>query len=142
VKLGPEEIKNFLPHRDPFLFLDEVAILSYHTLTGVFTPKKDMLILQGHFPGNPVIPGVVLIESLAQLACFIGYGQKDLMNFYLVGVDGFKFKKIVRPEATLTLKVTLENSRLSLFHFAGTIYCNEEKICEGKLWGTIAKREL
>lgn len=142
MKLSSEEIKRFLPHRAPFLFLDEVTIIDQHTLEGVFYPTEDMPIFQGHFPGNPIVPGVVMIESLAQLACFTGYNQtKDLMNFYLVGVDGFRFKKIVKPESTLVLKIKLDNSRFSVFHFSGAIYLNDEKICEGKLWGTIAKRE-
>lgn len=142
MKLGKSEIQNFLPHRDPFLFLDEVQIVDKTNLEGSFTPLEEMIILSGHFPKNPIVPGVILIESLAQLACFIGYGQSSTpLNFYLVGVDGFKFKKIIKPNDSLVLKVKLENSKLSLFYFSGVILLNNEKVCEGKLWGTMTKRE-
>lgn len=142
MKLSRSEIEIFLPHKDPFLFLDEVEVIDSSTLSGKFEPKEDILILKGHFPNNPIVPGVILIESLAQLSCFIGYGQPNPMNFYLVGVDGFKFKKIIKPNDSLILKVKLENSKLSLYNFSGVIWLNNEKVCEGKLWGTMTKREL
>ena len=112
--LNREQIKEILPHRDPFLWLDEITVLEPGvkavgklTLTG----KEDFF--RGHFPGNPVMPGVLIIEALAQTGAVavLSLEQFKGKTGYFAGIDGAKFKRKVLPGDTLTLEVELVKIR-------------------------------
>ncbi len=103
--MNREEIKQILPHREPMLLVDEVA-LENGAAVGSYTVRGDEYFLQGHFPGNPVVPGVILCEMMAQSACLLADRQKTGEGYtpYLTGLNNVKFKSMVRPGDTIAFK--------------------------------------
>jgi 3-hydroxyacyl-[acyl-carrier-protein] dehydratase len=118
------EIRNYLPHRYPFLLVDRV--LEFDVDAGTITAIKNVTAnephFNGHFPHNPVMPGVLIIEALAQAACFLGMqsvSEEQVQNtiFYLAGIDNARFKRQVVPGDCLTLQVLEARVRKNLYKF-------------------------
>jgi len=110
--LGRAEIEAILPHRDPFLLVDEVLelvpgerVVARHTVTDADCA--------GHFPGNPIMPGVKMVEALAQCGAVAVLSQPENQGrlALFAGIDGVRFKRIVRPGDELVLECTLETVR-------------------------------
>lgn len=122
--LGVEEIKSYIPHRYPFLYLDRVeAIVPKQSAIGVKNVTINEPFFQGHFPGKPVMPGVLIVEALAQTAgVMVGYsldlgGTGSLV--YFMSVDGCKFRKMVLPGDSLRLNVEVIRQRGKVWKFKG-----------------------
>lgn len=115
-------IKTILPHRDPFLFLDAAEPDGENGFTGYFTFKPDMPVFRGHFPGDPVVPGVLLIEALCQAGAFglLSRPENKGMNALLTGVTNARFRAGVRPGDRLVMKVKQTALRLNV------AYCDAE----------------
>lgn len=108
-------ILELLPHKDPFRYLDEILEVTNNNITGRYTYKEDEWFYTGHFPGNPITPGVIMIETMAQTAvvaqgiyllCFSGSKKKSLKNDVLTlftDVEAEFFKEI-RPGETVTVR--------------------------------------
>lgn len=112
------EIEKILPHRAPMLLLNEAEVVDGEA-HGRITITGDEFFVQGHFPGNPVVPGVILCEMLAQNCCVLmgdGLAGKDVTPFY-TGLDKVRFKHPVRPGDTVELTCRITRSR-GPFHFA------------------------
>lgn len=93
--MNREEIKTILPHRDQMLLLDQVELVD-KTAHGIKTITGEEWFLKGHFPGNPVVPGVILCEILAQSACvLLGHKAQHNLTTYLTGLDHVRFKNPV-----------------------------------------------
>jgi 3-hydroxyacyl-[acyl-carrier-protein] dehydratase len=112
--LGRAEIEAILPHREPFLFLDEVVEL--HSGTRVVARKHvrdDEWFLRGHFPGHPIVPGVIMVEALAQCGGVVVLSEEENRGKLVLfgGIDGVRFKRVVRPGETLELVCELERTR-------------------------------
>ncbi len=107
--MNREELKKILPHREPMLLVDEAEVLPDGTARGIYRVRGDEFFLQGHFPGNPVVPGVILCEITAQSACvlFKEKMEQGVLPLY-AGLNKVRFKKPVRPgdELVLTTKIT------------------------------------
>ena len=104
------DVQYFLPHRAPFLFIDDAVVDgSLEQVTATHTFKLDEPYFSGHFPGNPIVPGVVLIECMAQ-ACrlLLNVRMERVVPGYLVGVETAKFLSLVRPLQTVTFDCRLE----------------------------------
>ena len=121
-----------LPHREPFVFIDDVLeITPGHSAKGVKTFPPDEPFFRGHFPGNPLVPGVILTEALAQIAG-IAAGQPGRL-FHLAAVKGMKFLKPVRPGERIELAAikTAETGRL--LQFAVTASVEGDAVADGSV---------
>ncbi len=136
-----QEILALLPHRYPFLMIDRV--LEVEPGARVVALKNVTFnepCFQGHFPGHPVFPGVLLVEAVAQAAGIIAMtahpemGQKIV---YLAAVDGFRFRKPVVPGDSLRITVEKVAEKRSIWKFAATIEVDGKRVAEGEVMATV-----
>lgn len=121
MKVSGKEIENILPHRTPFLFVDEVELQENGVINARRTFRPDEFFFAGHFPGYPVVPGVLLVETLAQ-AGGVGFKLADPERkgiFFLATVDKVKFRKQVRPGDTFEMEVETLRASLKLIKQRG-----------------------
>jgi 3-hydroxyacyl-[acyl-carrier-protein] dehydratase len=137
------EILNYLPHRFPFLLIDRV--LSCEPGKNIVAIKNVAVnepYFQGHFPGNPVMPGVMIVESLAQAAgvlSFLSQKRDSMQNllYYFVGIDRARFKKLVIPGDQLKLNVTLLRQVRGIAKFEAIATVEDAVVTEAELLCTI-----
>ena len=114
VALGREQIEEILPHRDPFLFLDEVTVLEPGArVVARKQVREDEWFLTGHFPGRPIMPGVIIVEAMAQcgaVAVLADEANRGKLALF-AGIDGMRFKRMVLPGDELELTCELERMR-------------------------------
>lgn len=122
VELDCDAIMQLIPHRYPFLLVDRVtAWEAERSLDAYKNVTSNEPFFPGHFPGNPVMPGVLIVEALAQAGCllsqlsFDGEGERPL--YYLAGVDGARFKRPVRPGDRLDLRIDVERVRRGMWWY-------------------------
>ncbi len=107
MKLDKEQIKKIIPHRNPFLFLDEVtSLIPGQKATGEWYLDEDFEVFKGHFPNYPVLPGVLAVESMAQLGAVVmlSLPENQGKTAFFAGIDSVRFKKELRPGDTLELE--------------------------------------
>ena len=111
-----EELKEYLPHREPMLLVDEITMDENNVAHGIYHVRGDEFFLQGHFPGQPVVPGVILCEIIAQsCALLLGDALKGKTPFY-IGIDKVKFKHQVVPGDTAEITAYIEKQK-GVFYF-------------------------
>ncbi len=140
-----EEIKKYLPHRYPFLLVDKVIELSDTHIVGVKNITFNESLFMGHFPDNPVFPGVLQIEALAQtgglLALKTVSSGNEKWDTYFLKIENVKFKIKVEPGDTLLLKMELMSPiRRGIIQMRGTAYVGNKLVSEGELTAQIVKR--
>ena len=124
--MNRDEIKEFLPHREPMLLLDEVVVEDGRAI-GKYAVRGDEFFLQGHFPGNPIVPGVIQCEMIAQAAVLLISDAKDATPMY-TGLNNVKFKNPLLPGDTAVMTVSL-TAHKGIFYFAkGKLEANG-KLC-------------
>lgn len=139
-----QQIEKTLPHRHPFLLVDKIIELSDKHIVGIKNVTYNEPFFQGHFPGNPVMPGVLQIEALAQtggILCInaLGSGQYDT---YFVKIDNCKFKQKVVPGDTMILKMELMAPiRRGMCEMRGTVYVGGKIATEAELMAQVVKRD-
>lgn len=123
-----DEIMQILPHREDMLLLDEVS-LDGGDAVGHYRVRGDEFFLRGHFPGNPMVPGVILCEILAQSACVL---MKDAMLDgklpVYTGLDKVKFRSPVRPGDTIETRCRIKRAKHPFYFAEGTV-CVEGRLC-------------
>lgn len=130
-----EEIMEIIPHRNPFLFVDKVEILDEGVKgIGYKNVTINEYFFQGHFPGKPVMPGVIIIETMAQVGAVILLSKEDFKGRipYFAGINKFRFKKIVKPGDTLRMEVEIVKLRGSIGIGQGKAYVGDEVAAEGE----------
>lgn len=139
-----EEIKKYLPHRYPFLFVDRVLEIDLENKK--IRALKNVTVNEPHFPGHfpyfHVMPGVLIIEALAQASAILSFklmGTKpdDKTVYYFAGIDGARFKRPITPGDTLTLESTIINERRGIVKFAVRALVGEQLACEAELLCTM-----
>ena len=141
--LNQEEIKEYIPHREPFLFIDELTdIEKLKKATGVKMFTQNDYFFRGHFPEQPVVPGVILVEMMAQTAAaLIAYSIKEETFdkiVYLMNIDNTKFRKPVFPNEKIFAKVNALRSKGRVWKFEGILVDEEDdKIAESVWCATI-----
>ena len=131
INLNYDDIIKLIPHRPPFLLVDRVEDLIINDqAVGIKSVTINENYFKGHFPGYPVMPGVLIVEAMAQTAgCLVSYSNKNLQGtkiVYLTGVDDAKFKKQVKPGSTLFMEVKIINFKRNFFKFSGKTFSNNE----------------
>ena len=137
-----EQIKELIPHREPFLYLDSLFdIVKLKKASGIKTFKKDEHFFKGHFPGNPVVPGVILIEMMAQTAAaLIAYSLKsETFNkiVYLMNVESSKFRNPVFPGMKVKANVVSLRSRERVWKFNGKMYDEKNNLVCESIWSAM-----
>ena len=123
---GIDRIKKILPHREPMLFIDEVLESSEDHITALRTLRADEPFFAGHFPGNPVFPGVLQVETLAQAGALLASAKTGYDDVWalLTGVDKTRFRNIIRAGDTLHIEASVIQQHGRLWRFAGKITVN------------------
>ncbi|MBK8554483.1 MAG: bifunctional UDP-3-O-[3-hydroxymyristoyl] N-acetylglucosamine deacetylase/3-hydroxyacyl-ACP dehydratase [Lewinellaceae bacterium] len=138
------KVQNLLPHRFPFLLVDKVIEISENHVVGVKNITNNEFYFQGHFPNNPIFPGVLQIEALAQTGGILAlHNVPDAGNWdtYFLKIENTRFKAKVVPGDTLILKMELlEPIRRGIVHMQGTAYVGSKVVSEGELTAQIVRR--
>lgn len=139
------EIMKILPHRYPFLLVDR--ILEFEAgkkIVGLKNVTMNEPFFTGHFPGHPVMPGVLIIEAMAQVAAILAYrsSEDDISSkvTYFVGIDNTKFRKPVVPGDQLRLELEVTGCRRGIWCFVGKAYVDGKLVTESELKATFADK--
>jgi 3-hydroxyacyl-[acyl-carrier-protein] dehydratase len=139
--LNKEEIKSIIPHREPFLFVDEVIeIVPEESIKAVKYVSENDFYFPGHFPGLPIMPGVIMVEALAQAgAVALLYNKKDKVVLF-AGIEEARFKRIVKPGERLELNVEVIAKRGSYGKASARALVNGETACRAVISFFLADR--
>ena len=147
VTLNKKDIINLLPHREPMLLIDELSeIQKLSSATAVVKVRKDSFFVQGHFPENPVMPGVLIVESFGQAAAALTAHGLDKATYenklvFLMGVEKARFRNPVIPDCDLILKIEAIRSHGRVWKYKGEAFVGEKKMADAQWSATIVDRK-
>jgi len=136
VSLDINKILKLLPHRYPFLLVDRVLEITPRvSITALKNVTMNEPFFQGHFPDFPVMPGVLIIEALAQTAALLTFSEAKAENaiYYFAGIDGARFKKPVLPGDQLIMTAILEREKAGIYKFQVKATVNDELAAEANI---------
>ena len=145
--LNKTEITKLLPHREPMLLIHELRdIKKLKSATGVVLVKKDSFFVNGHFPGQPVMPGVLIVEAFGQSAAALTADGLDKSTYenklvFLMGVEKARFRNPVIPDCELLLKIQAIRTHGRVWKYKGEAYVNEKKMADAIWSATIVDKK-
>ena len=146
-KLNKSEIIKLLPHREPMLLIDELYdIKKLHSATAIVHVKKDSFFVQGHFPDQPVMPGVLIVESFGQAAAALTADGLDKATYenklvFLMGVEKARFRNPVIPDCKLILKIEAIRSHGRVWKYKGEAFVDNKKMADAIWSATIVDKK-
>ena len=145
--LSKTEIRNLLPHREPMLLIDELQdIKKLTSATAILNVTKDSFFVQGHFPGQPVMPGVLIIESFGQAAAALTAHGLDRSTYenklvFLMGIEKARFRNPVIPDCKLILKIEAIRSHGKVWKYKGEAFVKDKKMADAIWSATIVDKK-
>ena len=145
--LNKKEIENLLPHREPMLLIDElINIKKLSSATGIVNVKKNSFFVQGHFPGQPVMPGVLIVEAFGQAAAALtahGIDKKVYENklVFLMSVEKARFRSPVLPDCRLELNIEAIRSHGRVWKYKGEAMVDGKRMADAQWSATIVDRK-
>ena len=146
-KLNKKQIVDLLPHREPMLLIDELYDMNkLSSATAVVNVKKDSFFVQGHFPDNPVMPGVLIVESFGQAAAALTASGLDKSTYenklvFLMGVEKARFRNPVIPDCKLILKIEAIRSHGRVWKYKGEAFVDDKKMADAIWSATIVDKK-
>jgi 3-hydroxyacyl-[acyl-carrier-protein] dehydratase len=147
MRLNKEQIRNLLPHREPMLLIDElVDIVKLKSATAIMNVKKDTFYVDGHFPGNPVMPGVLIVEAFGQAAATLtahGIDKKEYENklVFLMSIEKARFRNPVIPDCKLELKIEAIRSHGRVWKYKGEAFVGDKRMADAQWSATIVDKK-
>ena len=147
VKINREEIEKLLPHREPMLLIDElINIKKLFSATAIVNVKKNSFFVQGHFPDQPVMPGVLIVEAFGQAAAALtahGIDKSEYENklVFLMNIEKARFRNPVIPNCKLELKIEAIRSHGRVWKYKGEAYVEGKKMADAQWSATIVDRK-
>jgi len=147
LKLSKEDIINLLPHREPMLLIDELSeIDKLSSATALVKVRKNSFFVQGHFPQNPVMPGVLIVESFGQAAAALTAHGLDKSTYenklvFLMGVEKARFRNPVIPDCDLVLKIEAIRSHGRVWKYKGEAFVDDKKMADAIWSATIVDKK-
>ena len=146
-KLNKKDIINLLPHREPMLLIDElINIKNLHSATAIMNVRKDSFYVDGHFPGQPVMPGVLIVEAFGQAAAALtayGIDKKTYENklVFLMNIEKARFRNPVIPDCRLELNIEAIRSHGRVWKYKGEAYVKGKKMADAMWSATIVDKK-
>ena len=145
-KLNKDQIRDLLPHREPMLLIDElVDIVKLKSATAIMNVSKKSFFVDGHFPGNPVMPGVLIVEAFGQAAAALtadGIDKKEYENklVFLMSVDKARFRNPIIPDCKLELKIEAVRSHGRVWKYKGEAFVENKRMADAQWSATIVDK--
>ena len=146
-KLNKDQIKDLLPHREPMLLIDElVNIKKLHSATAIVNVNKNSFFVQGHFPDEPVMPGVLIVEAFGQAAAALTANGLDKSTYenklvFLMTIEKARFRNPVIPDCKLELKIEAIRSHGRVWKYKGTAKVDGKRMADAEWSATIVDRK-
>jgi len=147
IKLNKDQIRDLLPHREPMLLIDElIDIKKLHSAKAIMYVKKDAFFVDGHFPDNPVMPGVLIVEAFGQAAAALtahGVDKREYENklVFLMSVEKARFRNPVIPNCTLELKIEATMSHGRVWKYKGEAFVGDKRMADAQWSATIVDKK-
>ena len=145
--LNKKDITNLLPHRDPMLLIDELLnIKKLFSATAIVNVRKDSFFVQGHFPGQPVMPGVLIVEAFGQAAAALTAAGIDKETYenklvFLMSIEKARFRNPVIPDCKLLLNIEAVRSHGRVWKYRGTAKVDGKRMADAEWSATIVNRK-
>ena len=146
-KLNKEQIRSLLPHREPMLLIDELYnIKKLSSATAMVNVKKNSFFVQGHFPGDPVMPGVLIVEAFGQAAAALTASGIDKATYenklvFLMTIEKARFRNPVVPDCKLELNIEAIRSHGRVWKYKGEAFVSGKKMADAQWAATIVDRK-